>query len=100
MQLTTAERLHELLEAGGLRFNGSTVLQDWLGRRALLGGPRLGQVLRAVLELGLSRASRGSHIAETPSSVPLRRQGAGGAWPISLLAHLLDRRRRRGLRGV
>lgn len=52
--LATAECLHELLEATGLGRGLSVRLDRYLGRRFLLGDPRLlGQVLRAVLELGL-----------------------------------------------
>lgn len=101
-QLATTKGLHQFLEAAWLGSSRWTIRRGCLGRGTLLGDSRLlGQVLGAVLELSLSRTSWGGHVAETPNPAPpLGRQAAGGAWPISLLAHLLDRRRRRGLRGV
>ena len=91
LSLATADCLHELLESARLRLNRSDV--RWrllaLGR---LGRPLLGEVLGAVLELGLRRASRSNHVsADTPHPAPPLRCHAGGVCAISLLAHLFDR---------
>lgn len=91
-RLAAANCLDELLEATGLGLRRPLARLARRHHGALLRHPLLRQVLGAVLELSLSRASRGGHISETPHPAgALARDGAGRAWPISLLAHLLDR---------
>lgn len=90
-RLTTANRLHELLEAARLRLGRSRVRLSGCHHGALLLSS-LGQILGAVLELGLSRASRCTQIAsETPHAAGPLRRGAEAAWPIFPVAHLFDR---------
>lgn len=98
--LATAKRLHELLEAAGLWLSGSAVVLARLAQ-ALLRHLMLGKILGTVLELGLGRASGSGHVTQTSSTTnALARITSGAAWPISLLAHLLDRGWRRRLFGV
>lgn len=99
--LAAADGLDELLEARGLldglgvELAGLAGLADAaLGRHLLLG-----QVLGAVLELGLCRAGRRGHVTQA-ARTPLGGQTALCAWAISLLAHLLDRGGGRRLGGV
>lgn len=70
--LATAKRLHELLEATRLGLSLTTGLGG-LVDLALPRAPLLGQILGAVLELRLGRASRGCHVPHTPRPAgPLR----------------------------
>ncbi len=96
--LATAERLHELLEASGLRLRGSGAADLGLVHRLRRGHHlALGQIPGAVLELGLSRTGGRRHIPVTPGPGPRRGQRAGDVLPT--LLGLLDRRSR-GLSGV
>jgi len=77
--LSTAEHLHELLEARGLGFDGPAVGDGGLLHAMLLVHRPLGEVLSTVLELGLRRAGRGGHVPKTPDSCASRRHNCAGA---------------------